>query len=230
MRCASGGEPPTSGPRNGLHYGTGMRMPVDAWLHLPTGKARCAISALACCESKGAALRFLRGRKGQGRADEKQPVPPVDVTVDDEYVDENHRGMTLDEILDMSPYEFEMFVREALEGRGYRDLQLTNRSGDLGVDSVGRSRRGKVVAVQCKRYSPGSKITSPALQTFFGMAKYQYKADVLIFVTTSSFTRDAISVASDLDIELIAGPELVSIHASRGNESRPRRSPSAFRR
>lgn len=138
--------------------------------------------------------------------------------------------MTLGDILEMSPYEFEVFVLETLEDTGYRDLHLTSRSGDLGVDIVGKTRRGKVVAVQCKRYTPSSKVTSPALQTFLGMAKYQYKADVGVFVTTSGFTKEAINLARSLDIELIDGPELVLMQSNRSNQSRPSRRPKIFGR
>lgn len=118
------------------------------------------------------------------RNNNKSQVHEVSATVYEDIVDELHDDLTLADLLEMSPYQFEEFVLETLENMGYRDLELTSRSGDLGVDIVGRTRRGKVVAVQCKRYAPGSKVTSPALQTFLGMAKFQYEADVSIFVTT----------------------------------------------
>lgn len=167
-------------------------------------------------------------RKGKNQEQHVQPSPSSVQYEDDP--DDSEGVLTINGILEMSPYEFEEFVLETLENQGYRELELTRRSGDLGVDIIGRTRRGKVVAVQCKRYAPGNKISSPALQTFFGMAKFQYEADVSIFVTTSGFTGDAINLARRHGIELIDGPGLVLMQAYRRTESRPSRRPRIFGR
>ena len=137
---------------------------------------------------------------------------------------------SLDEIVEMNPYEFEWFVLSTLQQMGYRDLALTPHSGDLGIDIVGRNRRGKTTVVQCKRYVPGAKVTSPMLMTFIGMAKVHHKADSCIYVTTGGYTRDAVSLASQHRIELIDGPALAGIHCRQTKPPEPRRGLRGLRR
>jgi restriction endonuclease Mrr len=42
------------------------------------------------------------------------------------------------------------------------------------------------VIVQCKRYAPGTKVGTPALQSFIGMLVAHHRTQVGVFVTTSS--------------------------------------------
>ncbi len=113
----------------------------------------------------------------------------------------------VDDLLNLSPGEFEDAVGEFLRARGYRDVRRVGRSGDLGVDLLCRDAAGSLVAVQCKRYAPGRAIGAPAIQQFFGMVVH-HGAERGIYATTSRYTPAAEHLAQARDIELIAGDDL----------------------
>ncbi len=118
----------------------------------------------------------------------------------------------LDHVLALSPTEFEHAVTRLLPLLGYNAAKRTGGAGDLGVDIVCYDRHGGLVAVQCKRYSPGKKVTSPDIQTFFGMM-VKHAARQGIYVTTSTFTRGAFDLAADRDIRAIDGAEVGDLFA-----------------
>ncbi len=113
-------------------------------------------------------------------------------------------------MLALSPSEFEAFTRELLASSGF-SLRLNGGPGDLGADLVGRDPKGRSTIVQCKRYDPGQKVGSQALQTFIGMRSIHHRADRGIVVTTSGFTSAAIELAKAHDIWLIDGGDLVRL-------------------
>jgi HJR/Mrr/RecB family endonuclease len=129
----------------------------------------------------------------------------------------------IEDLLVLSPSEFEVYVRDLLSMLNYRDLKVCGGAGDLGVDILGRDPDGKTVAIQCKRYDPGRSVGSPAIQSFMGMQQRQHLTDVGIFVTTSGFTRPARSLAQDHGILLIDGVDLLELQrqALQPNPSQP---------
>jgi len=50
--------------------------------------------------------------------------------------------------------------------------------------------------VQCKRYAPGHAVGSPAIQQFIGMVAVHHRAALGLFVTTSTYTQPARTLAS----------------------------------
>lgn len=115
---------------------------------------------------------------------------------------------TLGELLAMTPTDFELAVAGVLTDLGYREMRRAGGAGDLGADLIGRDPRGNTVVVQCKRFAPGKKVGSPALQSFIGMQTTHHQADRGLFVTTSTFTAPAIALADRHGIELIDGAAL----------------------
>jgi hypothetical protein len=122
-------------------------------------------------------------------------------------------SLTLGDMLSMNPTEFEEFTGQALEALGYRDVIRIGGAGDLGADLTATDPQGRSVIVQCKRYTPGSRVGSPALQAFIGMREVHHKADRGIFVTTADYTQQAIDLANEHDVVLIDGDDLVKIAA-----------------
>ncbi len=122
---------------------------------------------------------------------------------------ERLKRLTLERLKGMDPKEFEHAVADLLRVIGYRDVRVVGGSGDLAVDITAKHGKDKVV-VQCKRYT-GKKVTSPELQMFIGMMLTEYKATKGIYVTTSSFTQDAIELARRHSIELWDGDRLAEI-------------------
>lgn len=119
----------------------------------------------------------------------------------------------------VSPKQFEYLVVDVLAAMGYgggkrrsKDfIQVTSYSNDGGIDGIikedalGLDR----VCVQAKRYANGS-IGRPDIQSFAGSLDGQ-GAKKGVFITTSTFTKDAIEFALSLRekrIILINGQEL----------------------
>lgn len=118
---------------------------------------------------------------------------------------------TLDGFLALSPPEFEAEVGKVLEAAGYGRMQRVGGAGDLSIDVRGRDATGRTVLVQCKRYAPGKRIGSPAIQQFYGMCHYHDPAALPIFVTSTDYTADARKVAEKAGVRLIDGPDLVAL-------------------
>ncbi len=120
------------------------------------------------------------------------------------------KGLTLTKLKSMSPREFEHTMAELLNRLGYKDVKVIGGAGDLAVDIIAKYGKDTRVAVQCKRYT-SKKVGSPELQMFIGMMITEYKASKGIYITTSSFTKDAIELASRHRIELWDSNKLVDI-------------------
>ena len=96
--------------------------------------------------------------------------------------------VTVADLLRLSSGEFEDFVGDLLEITGQcRDIRRIGGAGDRGADLLAKDRFGRPFIVQCKRYSPGHKVSAGEMRNFLG-AKSIYGADECLFVTTSTFT------------------------------------------
>ena len=141
-----------------------------------------------------------------------------------EALEENHRLLQeslADEIAEalqgVSWQRFEDIVVEVLLALGYGGSRgdaghAFRASGDSGVDGViNEDRLGlSKIYVQAKRYSPDRRIGRPDVQAFVGSLLGQ-KARQGVFITTSSFSRDAeeyVRGLSDLRVILIDGASL----------------------
>jgi HJR/Mrr/RecB family endonuclease len=100
---------------------------------------------------------------------------------------------------DHTPYEFEEFIKELFEEKGY-ESQLTQKSADYGIDVIAEKNSEKI-AIQVKRYQKSNKVGSPAVRKTLG-SKHRVKADKTILITTSGFTSNAIETGEDAPIEL----------------------------
>jgi restriction system protein len=147
------------------------------------------------------------------------------VATPDERLREAHREIVatlkaelLGRVLEQTPTFFEWLVVELLVAMGFggahgRKAHL-GRSGDDGVDGVvdqdalGLDR----VYVQAKRWRPGASVGAGEVRNFFGSLD-AHKASKGVFITTSSFTRDAIDTAERLTkrIVLIDGNALAEL-------------------
>lgn len=103
----------------------------------------------------------------------------------------------LERVLTLTPARFERLIVELLLAMGYGDGraemgQAIGKSGDGGIDGVvNEDKLGlDAVYIQAKRYAPENTIGRPALQAFIGSMTGE-SATKGVFVTTSSFTKDA---------------------------------------
>lgn len=106
------------------------------------------------------------------------------------------RRQVLDAILKQNPAFFERLVVTLLLKMGYGpDDQagvVTRASHDGGIDGIiSEDRLGLgLIYLQAKRYAPQNKIGRRTLQEFVGAMEHISKG---IFITTSSFTKEALS-------------------------------------
>ena len=114
---------------------------------------------------------------------------------------------------------FEKLIVKLLLAMGYGGTsedagRALGRTGDDGVDGVIDQDPLGVdqIYLQAKRYADGNTVSSAAIRDFFGALSLK-KAHKGIFVTTSTFSRNAVRTAQDLGsrIVLIDGRQLARL-------------------
>lgn len=97
----------------------------------------------------------------------------------------------IDRVLKISPSSFEKLCQRILRESGFIQVEVTGKSGDGGIDGKGILKLNGLMSFhiifQCKRYS--NSVTSKEIRDFRGAM--QGRADKGLFMTTSTFTRDA---------------------------------------
>ncbi len=115
----------------------------------------------------------------------------------------------LEKVKSCSPAFFERLVVDVLVKMGYggtrRDAgKAIGRSGDEGIDGIiNEDRLGlDVIYIQAKKWEKENAIGRPEIQKFAGALMGQ-KAQKGIFITTSTFTKDAREYASQIGSKII---------------------------
>lgn len=153
-----------------------------------------------------------------GTADELSTITPVEM-IETGY--QNIRQQLADEIIERimgcSPVFFERLVVELIVAMGYggsiKDAgRAVGRGGDGGIDGIIKEDKLglDIIYIQAKRWD--NTVGRPEIQKFAG-ALMGRKAKKGIFITTSSFSKDAREFAEDIDskIVLIDGSELAEL-------------------
>lgn len=116
------------------------------------------------------------------------------------------RPRLLERVRALSSGAFERLLGELWRRLGYRDVRVTGRTNDGGVDGDFVVPLVDVrVAFQAKRYAEGNNIGGPVVRQLKGSVVGRY--DRGIFVTTSRFTAGAVEEAED------GGAKIVLINA-----------------
>lgn len=151
--------------------------------------------------------------------DEQSPLDPleqVDAGVQRVHLDVARQ--LLDRLRAASPDFLEQSVLDVLVAMGYGGVEQRARriggSGDGGVDGVidqdplGLAR----IYVQAKRYAADNVVGRPQIQGFVG-ALHGQQANQGIFITTSSFSREAVDYANSVSasVVLIDGDRLADL-------------------
>ena len=125
------------------------------------------------------------------------------------------RAELLETLSRVSPTFFETIVLDVLHKLGYGtsrgDLQRVGRSGDGGIDGViSLDRLGlEKVYVQAKRWQ--NSVGRPEVQGFYGALAGQ-RATKGVFITTSTFTAQAIEFAKSVErVVLVDGTRLADL-------------------
>jgi restriction system protein len=135
------------------------------------------------------------------------------IETQDEIEDfEDWKQKLLSIIQNISASAFERLVQRILRESGFTQVEVTGRSGDGGIDGKGILRVGGLISFQvlfqCKKYQ--GTVTPNLIRDFRGAM--QGRADKGLFITTGTFTRDAIKEATRdgaPPIDLIDGDSLV---------------------
>ncbi|PSU99248.1 restriction endonuclease [Photobacterium kishitanii] len=120
----------------------------------------------------------------------------------------------------LSPSEFEEFSELFLNRYGFKNMTVTSVGRDGGIDVKGALKIGIAemrVAAQCKRYAENNKVGRPDVSQFRGDITGEYEQG--IFITTSSFTKEAKEVSFKpgcVPIVLIDGEQLAETIIEKG--------------
>jgi len=113
--------------------------------------------------------------------------------------DENWKEKVLSVITEnLSPSAFERLIQRLLREKGFTQVEVTGRTGDGGIDGRGIARINGILSFhiifQCKRYKSMNKVGSKDIRDFRGAMVG--RTDKGLFITTASFTRDAVIEAT----------------------------------
>lgn len=112
------------------------------------------------------------------------------------------RGITnkiyKNDIDSMSGIEFESFAKKLLQQNGFERVELTPASNDYGIDLLA-IKGNHLYAIQCKRYARTVGIEA-VRQAATGCAFYEQ--DIPVVLTNNTFSSQAITLATALDVEL----------------------------
>lgn len=158
-----------------------------------------------------AAREERKNKKANNDCGRQEDVSPAELEAVFESAWKDKLHQTL---LAMKPDAFERLTKRLLRENGFVQVEVTGRSGDGGIDGKGILRLQNIlsyhVVFQCKRYQ--GSVGSGAIRDFRGAMIG--RADKGIFITTGTFTRDAINEATRDGapaIDLIDGEALAEI-------------------
>lgn len=98
----------------------------------------------------------------------------------------------------MEGHDFEYFCADVLRKNGFENVEVTQGSGDHGIDILSE-KYGITYAIQCKRYD--KPVGNDAVQQAVA-GKGIYKKDIAVVLTNNRFTAQAIEEANALGVKL----------------------------
>jgi restriction system protein len=134
------------------------------------------------------------------------------------------RLFDLTDIRSLPWQHFEMIVAEAFRRRGYVVIENMSTAADEGVD-LALHKNGATYFVQCKQWRT-MKVGVRPLREFFGVVSARAAAGG-IFVSSGTYTRDALEFARESRLELIDGHALAQM-VKQYQESPPLLDPTNF--
>jgi restriction system protein len=96
----------------------------------------------------------------------------------------------------LSPNDFERLIQRVLREKGFSQVEVTGRTNDGGIDGKGIARINGILSFhiifQCKRYR--GKVSASEIRDFRGAMVG--RTDKGLFITTGTFTREAVKEAN----------------------------------
>ena len=123
----------------------------------------------------------------------------------------------------MNGHDFEHYCADILRKNNFEQVEVTQGSGDQGVDIIAY-KDGLKYAIQCKNYSSHLGNT-PVQEVFAG--KTFYKCHVAVVMTNQTFTKGAIDLADATDVLLWDRYKLISMlgNSTAQNNTKQQKSP-----
>ncbi len=109
------------------------------------------------------------------------------------------KSIGLDIVDQMDGYEFEYYVASLLEKLGFREVKVTKKSGDSGVDIICYNPKGEKTGIQCKRQK--AKVSNTAIQEVF-LGKKLHKCTKAMIITNSYLTKPSFAAAVKAGVEV----------------------------
>lgn len=139
----------------------------------------------------------------QAKSAKSEAIPTKKVQAEIEYEVENEvetsegwKEQLLSILYSITPAAFERLAQRILRESGFFQVEVTGKTGDGGIDGKGIMRMSGLlsfhVIFQCKRYR--GSITPSQIRDFRGAM--QGRADKGLFITTGTFTREALKEAT----------------------------------
>jgi restriction system protein len=160
--------------------------------------------------------REFRHRRNTDGDTGSQPEPPPETTTEtpEAVLEQAHETLNdelaaelLDEIADHTPAFFEKVVLDLMKAMGYGGWgdaagRLTSAGADEGIDGIIHEDRLGLDAIylQAKRWQ--GTVGRPEIHKFVG-ALHGRRARKGVFVTTSTFTREAVDYAAQIDTKIV---------------------------
>lgn len=109
----------------------------------------------------------------------------------------------------VNEYDFEHLVADLWEHEGW-DTSVTKGSNDHGIDVIATKRfpYPEKQIIQAKRYKEGNKVGSQDVQLYSSLQNQEDNVDAVIIATSSSFTKQATTIADKLNVKLVNGNRL----------------------
>jgi restriction system protein len=153
-------------------------------------------------------LKRLKSKNKEGIIDNKIESEELKLSIEEELT---WKENLLSLLLELPSDSFERLTQRLLRESGFIQVEVTGKTGDGGIDGKGIIKINGLmsfhVMFQCKRYK--GSVSPSHIRDFRGAL--QGRADKGLFVTTGTFTRDAIKEAirdGAPPIDLIDGEEL----------------------
>lgn len=190
------------------NYGAIESSRYGVWVLTSKG---AALARAGSCDVKEIAKFTNMKHKGESSSSTDEDVP--------NFVAKPWREKIIEILQNMDPYAFERLSQRLLRECGFTDVEVTQKSGDGGIDGVGKLRINGIfsfnVAFQCKRYK--GQVGAPQIRDFRGSLGTNIEKGVLI--TTGTFSSKAKEEASSEGkrlIDLMDGEEFINKLAEYG--------------
>lgn len=132
-------------------------------------------------------IKFVRDQNKKNKIDIENEID--EIKIEDEY---DWKDELLEILKNIKSDAFERLTKRLLREAGFEQVEVTGRTGDEGIDGKGIVKINGIMSFhiyfQCKRYK--GTVGSKEIRDFRGAMVG--RADKGIFLTTGSFTKDAI--------------------------------------